>query len=378
MGINMSNKAFLLVLTILLMLSSCYQEPKQARRCSSFNSRNFAVKPIMPNNSKYMGIDEKYKGYQKTPQLRPVNPGSNQAGEMFSGNADNVDIRAYNADGAPVANLAAISFKGSNGQLYPVKEMVYGGLNRALEDINDYRFGKNDQMSLRVDGHDEFSGKIQILTDGSVELPLLKKRIPALNLTREELKESIKKEIEPYLLTDPKIQLGIDFAAGQYYYIFGEVDTPGRWPMGISPITVSEAVFRANSSSYLERKTSGNTKTAVSVETREKIGVEERIKAELDTSPRFDFEVDKAADLRKVYIITPHRSRPTREIVNVKEILVEGKTGNDKIIKPGQIIFVPSAIDERFMRFTERLLAPINSAKQIEDQADYIYGRFKR
>lgn len=350
---------------ICLILASCSQGNNSS---NAFSSRNFAVKPLIPANKKFRGIDENYKGYQQPENLSSIN---NQ--HVYSSDSDNsVDIRAYNADGVPSANLSAISFKDSSGSFYPVKEMVYGGLNQKMEDIHEYRFGKNDQMNLIVAGHKEFSGKIQVLSDGTVELPLLKKRIPALNLTRNQLKMAIKRELNQYVRKEPEVQLGIDFAAGQYYYVFGEVKQAGRYPMGVSPITVSEAIFRANSAAGF---TTRNSAGGVTINTREQIGIEERIKAELDTSPRLSFNIQRESDLSKVYVITPHRSRPVREIVNVKKILIEGKTGGDKIIKPGQIIFVPSAIDERFSRFVERIISPLSRAQDLDHKVSEVYKR---
>ncbi|MHC4871161.1 MAG: polysaccharide biosynthesis/export family protein [Planctomycetota bacterium] len=361
----MKSKFTALIAIMCLLLFSCSQNKQTS---SAFSSRTFAVKPIRPVNKKYRGADENYRGYQRPEQLTGFN---NQAG--YIGEEENtVDIRAYNADGAPVANLSAISFKSNDGNLYPVKEMIYGGLNQALEDIHEYRFGKNDQMSLYVEGHEEFSGKLQVLSDGTVELPLLKKRIPALNLNRNQLKEAVKRELRQYVRAEPEVQLGIDFAAGQYYYMFGEVNSPGRYPMGVSPITVSEAIFRSNSAAG---STNQRNAGGVTINNREQVGIEERIKAELDTSPRYFFNIPRTSDLSKVYVITPHRSRPIREIVNVKEILIQGITGADKVIKPGQIIFVPSAIDERFSRFVERITRPISRARDVDEEVTDVYER---
>ena len=57
---------------------------------------------------------------------------------------------------------------------------------------------------------------------------------------------------------------------------------------------------------------------------------------------------------------------------------IEGKTGNDRIVKPGQIIFVPSANDTRFMRFVTRVLAPISAAQSIDTKTNALYNRLKR
>ncbi len=359
-------KVIIVLSCLTLMFSSCSKQAK--KKVSAYSNRNFAVTPIEPSNKRYVGIDETYRGYQQPERLL-----AEKSSGFTNGSLPQVDVRAYGANGAPMANLSAINFKGNGGKLFPAKEMIYGGLNRPLEDIQEYKFGRNDQMNLSVAGHKEFSGKMQVLHDGTVELPLIKKKIPALNQTKKQLKSAIKKELSQYLRTEPEIQLGIDFSAGQYYYIFGEVNEAGRYPMGVEPVTVSEAVFRANSS--IQSDTGKNS--AVIISNRTEIGVEERLKTELDTSPRYQFKLSDKADYRKVYVITPHRSRPTREIINVKEILLEGKTGNDRVVRPGQIIFVPSANDTRFVRFVERVLRPITSAQDMDSKITEVYKRLK-
>ncbi|MFH0910559.1 MAG: polysaccharide biosynthesis/export family protein [Planctomycetota bacterium] len=316
----------------------------------------------------YRGINA-YTGAEEPPALPPLGTG---AGEGVDSSLAPVSVQSY-AGGRTAPGERTGPEPYLSDDLRPVRELIYGGPYVPYEGIRPYRFGVNDQILLRVEGHDELSGKLQVITDGTVELPLVRERIPAIDRTREELKRAIVRSLAKYVEGEPRVELGIDFAAGRYYYVFGEVQTAGRFPMGIRPVTVSEAVFRANSSSLLDAKRRSGTYGGV----WEEVGVEERIRAELDTSHRENFLVSQTADFRKIYVITPHRTRPTREIVNVKAILYEGKTGDDRVVKPGQVIFVPSAADTRFLRFVRRVVDPLDAAEELDTTGTHWYNRLR-
>jgi protein involved in polysaccharide export with SLBB domain len=333
-----------------------------------YYSDRIKVEPVAPEMREANAISSNYKGYQQADKL-PYLPNSRSSYACAPGEAGGqmpLRVETKGARGMPIANVNAQMIGGAkeNAEFQPIKELIFGGNKESFEGRRKYRFGISDQLTLYVDNHKELSGKLQVLTDGMVELPLIKERVLALNRTKDELIVAIKKVLENYVKYDPVVKIGIDFASGQYYYVIGEVPNAGRFSMGLRQIKLSEAVFRACSSS-------------VSYDT-EDVSLADRMRNEMDTFMRTNYTTKVTGDLRKVYLITPHRSQPTRKVINVKRILHEGRSGEDVLIKPGQIIFIPSATDTRIERFVTKVIAPFSSISSLDAEGDYWYNRIKK
>ena len=58
-------------------------------------------------------------------------------------------------------------------------------------------------------------------------------------------------------------------------------------------------------------------------------------------SPRGEFVAPQSTDLASVMLVTPHRSQPVRTFHDVRAAM-RGMTGDDPLVRPGQIIIVPS------------------------------------
>ena len=132
--------------------------------------------------------------------------------------------------------------------------------------------------------------------------------------------------------------------------------------MGITPIRLSEAVFRANSNILRFGGETGLTR-------------EERFREEMEISPREGYRLPTYSDLMHVSVITPHRSHPSRRVYNVKSALLQGVTGKDPVLRSGQIVFVPSSVDARIIRFFNRVIAPIKAVGEADAEAGHWYGR---
>jgi hypothetical protein len=130
--------------------------------------------------------------------------------------------------------------------------------------------------------------------------------------------------------------------------------------MGVGEMRLSEAIFRSNSTRY----------QAFIEEVRRS-----RLEAESEVHAREGFAIPTYAQLTKVSVITPHRSRPTRREYNVKAALFQGMTANDPVIRPGQIVWVPSTFDKRIILFSQRVIAPIAAVGEMDAEASGWYGR---
>mgnify|MGYP001810364070 CR=1 FL=1 len=164
---------------------------------------------------------------------------------------------------------------------------------------------------------------------------------------------------------NPRIQITVTYAVSRCYYVMGEVNNPGRFPIGTQEVRVSEAIFRACSNPF-------------GVAKAEYESVESLVRTESSRMPRDNYSLPTYANLSNVYIITPHRSHPKRTIVNIKNVLYKGKIGEDPVVRQGQIIFVPSTFDGRFIRFLDRYTAPLNKAQSADASTGYWYERLSK
>ncbi len=84
----------------------------------------------------------------------------------------------------------------------------------------------------------------------------------------------------------------------------------------------------------------------------------------------------EGADLRRVHLITPNKEKPTYTVLNIADVL-KGKTSDNLVIRPGEIIYVPSHIDVRINKFLARLVAPATMLNSTDSVYSDTYSRMK-
>ena len=52
----------------------------------------------------------------------------------------------------------------------------------------------------------------------------------------------------------------------------------------------------------------------------------------------------------------------------MKKILLDGRIKNNIVLRPGDVVFVPSAVDGKINRFLQRLLAPLTDINYQVDE----------
>ncbi len=246
--------------------------------------------------------------------------------------------------------------------MQPLSQLIYGGSHPDRDSSGRYQFHVRDRIAIHVAEHPEFSGEVDVLQDGSVNIPNTDDYVEVQGMDVDQVRRAITDKIAPYIKGPPQVKVNIAFGRGEYYYVFGEVRNQGRFPMGITPIRLSEAVFRANSNILRFGGETGLTR-------------EERFREEMELSPREGYRLPTYADLMHVSVITPHRSHPTRRVYNVKSPLLQGVTGKDPVLRSGEIVFVPSTVDARIIRFFNRVIAPIAAVGEADAEAAGWYGR---
>ncbi len=306
-----------------------------------------AVPSVAPNLRSYPEFAGKYTGANPLPTLSPVGE-ANQATAGIK--PVSLTVKRDGANGTETMRLNPLLGAGGTA---PVEQLIFGGAHGDYDEPPPYTFGYYDRFSITVTDHPEFNGDLQVGQDGSVAIPNTDDRVVVEGLTVEQVKKAVAAKLAPYVRGQPAINLAVSFARSGYYYIFGEVRTAGRFPLGLKPIRLSEAVFRANSAAFGYGVLANG---------------EDRLRAETEIQPRAGFSLPQFCVLTSVSVITPHRSTPTRQVYNVKKALLFGQSGDDPVIKQGQIIWVPSSVDKKLTDFFDRVVAPIRSLRTADTE----------
>ncbi|MGA2736418.1 MAG: polysaccharide biosynthesis/export family protein [Bryobacteraceae bacterium] len=109
-------------------------------------------------------------------------------------------------------------------------------------DPKAYLIGAEDVISIRVWHEPENSGQFVVRPDGKVSVPLVGE-IQAAGLTPERLSLNIAESLQK-IMVHPEVTVGVERVNSKKYYIQGEVNKPGSYPLVIDT-TVLEALVNA-------------------------------------------------------------------------------------------------------------------------------------
>jgi polysaccharide biosynthesis/export protein len=109
-------------------------------------------------------------------------------------------------------------------------------------DLKAYVIGPEDVLKIQVWREPELSGTFAVRPDGKISLPLVGE-IEAAGVTPEKLSDGIKQGLEK-VMTHPEVTVGVEQVNSKKYYIQGEINKPGSYPLVI-PTTVLEALVNA-------------------------------------------------------------------------------------------------------------------------------------
>lgn len=220
-------------------------------------------------------------------------------------------------------------------QPMPVEQKVYGGAYGDERRNTPYLHMVGDKVKINVKNQPEFAGEVEILADGTLQIPGTEDFVEAKGRDVKQIQLAVARAIRPYVRKAPVVRVSTADAQGGYYTILGGVNNQGRFPIGREPITLSEAVFRADSTLLQKAKTIntlGNDKA------------------------RQEFTRKGGSWLGEVVLVTPHRTMPTARKYNVAEALYGGLGEQDPLIEPGQIIIVRDRADKALEMHIQRLL----------------------
>jgi polysaccharide export outer membrane protein len=114
--------------------------------------------------------------------------------------------------------------------------------NAAAVDPKAYIIGAEDVISIRVWREPENSGNFTVRPDGKVSIPLIGE-VQAAGKTPEQLSASISEGLQK-VMVHPEVTVGVEKVNSKKYYIQGEVNKPGAYPLVIDT-TVLEALVNA-------------------------------------------------------------------------------------------------------------------------------------
>lgn len=288
--------------------------------------------------------EERFEGLDAQPELPPLPqdrpaPGPGAAPSPFAPRGTAPDAPGISATlSAPVPADAARPRRTSRNSglrpagiqsgahFHPVEQLVYGGEYPDLDKPELYRLMPKDVITVTVKDHPEFSGQAQIQPDGTVRLPNTPDLVRLRGLTAEEAAQAVRDSLAGYVKGECLVRVQANRARGGYYYVFGDVLQPGRFPMGIEPIRLSEAILAANWEANPSRLDADGDELGPAFPA---------------AAPRGRYIAPQTADMAGVVLITPHRSQPARSVHDARSALL-GMRGEDPVIRPGQIIVVPS------------------------------------
>lgn len=132
----------------------------------------------------------------------------------------------------------------SAGQQEPAAASTPGAGKPAAAkvDARTYLIGPEDLLLIRVWREAELSGEFPVRPDGRISLPLVNE-IQAAGLTPEQLAAAITKGLDRYM-TQPEVNVAVLQVNSKKYFIIGEVQKPGSYPLTV-PTTVLEALVNA-------------------------------------------------------------------------------------------------------------------------------------
>ena len=97
--------------------------------------------------------------------------------------------------------------------------------------VDGYIIGLGDVIEVSVIGQDEYKGRVQIQTDGSIQLPFIGE-MQAVDRTLLQVRDEVRRRlIAGGYYADPAVQVSVSTYASRYVTVLGAVTTPGLLPV---------------------------------------------------------------------------------------------------------------------------------------------------
>jgi protein involved in polysaccharide export with SLBB domain len=192
------------------------------------------------------------------------------------------------------------------------------------EAIAKYTLGPDDAVRVVVRNHPEFDFGASVEEGGELIIPLTNEIIQADGKTRDELAEEIRQYLTAYI-DNPFVNVFITGYNSKKYYVLQPAGGGSEYIMDKASMSLWDCMFRA--------------------------GI-----PQLDSSA-----------MRRIQIITPHKTHPTHRWLNVYAMLYEGKMEDNIRIEPGTIIYYPQLAIDKFTQVLSAITRPIKALSKFGD-----------
>ncbi|MCX7661913.1 MAG: polysaccharide biosynthesis/export family protein [Candidatus Omnitrophica bacterium] len=183
-----------------------------------------------------------------------------------------------------------------------------------------YTLGPDDVLEINVLAHPELSGSVKVQPSGEIILPLVKEVIKAEGLTKDTLEVKLKEVLSKYI-KDVQLNVVITGYSSKQWYIIGAVGFHGEYPMGKTRLTLMEALYTAG------------------------------------------LPLEATSAMRRVLLIRPHKKDPFYRKIDVAEILYKGRMADNVLIQPGDIIYVPKTVINKFATVIGQIVSPLTATR---------------
>lgn len=181
-----------------------------------------------------------------------------------------------------------------------------------------YTLGPDDVVQIEVMRHPEFSGVFPVNQEGKIQFKFVGD-MDVNGLTKLELENKLKDALSVYV-NSPEVSVTLNEYRSKYFYILGEVAAPGKYYMRAESMPVREAIFEAG----------------------------------LPTT---------SAAMRKCQLISPSASGKVKvRNVNLYSILYAGNLRKNILMKPGDVLYVPSTIMAKVIRVINPVASTVGVA----------------
>ena len=108
---------------------------------------------------------------------------------------------------------------------------------------SNYEIGPDDLLLIQVWDHPDLERKVYVSRNGTFSYPFIGE-VQAVGLSVEKVEQEITRRLGEGYIVDPQVTVTVNEPKVKYFYVFGEVKTPGRyeWDRGV---TVLKAIATA-------------------------------------------------------------------------------------------------------------------------------------
>ncbi|MCM8776582.1 MAG: polysaccharide export protein [Candidatus Omnitrophica bacterium] len=234
----------------------------------------------------------------------------------------------YGGAGYSNANPATASMLDPYGAQEISPYSRYSPYIEVVGEGSDYTLGIDDVITIIVRNQPDFSGRYVVDPEGNIQYNFVGD-IPAVGKTKEELKQEIINRLKRFVRY-PEVAVMISEYRSKAVYVFGYVNSPGKYAMKGNKISVKEAIVAAG-------------------------------------LPRMD------GSLKRVYVIRPSEyvedGKPQKKKVDLKKLLEKGISAEDFVLQPGDTLIVHQRYFDKFVNNFTRLVGPIFQAAAVYELA---------